>query len=86
VSDSCAGCPSATGPDIMPENEDVLELMLSVRTQWRGAAFGIIGLDYVALHNEANNLGIDRTPCLMGKIRALESLELNRMNKREKKD
>lgn len=63
----------------MEENNEALELYVSVRTQWRGAGMGIIGLDYVALHQAARRLEIDLSPCVMAKISALEAHELERM-------
>ncbi len=57
--------------------------MQAVRTQWRGAAFSVIGLDYNTVYAEADRMEIDLTPCLMNKIRVVEMLELNRMNKRD---
>ena len=53
----------------------------AVRTQWRGSGYGIIGLDYNVLYAEAERLEIDLSPCMMAKIQALETMELQRMNK-----
>lgn len=79
----CQQCDNGRGPELMPVNEDALELYASCHTQWRGAAFGVIGLDYLVLYAEAERLEIDVTPCLMAKIRDLESMDLERMNKRK---
>lgn len=79
----CRSCPSSSGPELIPENEDAVELMQAVHTQWRGAGFGVIGLDYITVYAESERIGIDLSPCLMNKIRALEYFELNRMNKRD---
>ncbi len=70
----------------MPENEEAWELWLEVRTQWRTAGFGVIGLDYTAVYREAERLEIDLSPCMMKKIKALESFELGRTNEKENKD
>lgn len=66
----------------MPGNEDALDLMQAVRTQWRGAGFGVIGLDYNTVYAEADRMEIDLTQCMMNKIQIIEMLELNRMNKK----
>jgi hypothetical protein len=79
----CRICPNGSGPELIPENHDAVELMQAVLTQWRGAGFGVIGLDYNTVYIEADRMEIDLTPCMMNKIRVLEMLELNRMNKRD---
>ncbi len=67
---------------MMPENHDALELFSAVRTQWRGAGFGVIGLDYTVLYREADDMEIELSPCIKAKIRAIEAVELKRMNKK----
>lgn len=56
----------------MEVNRDALDLFQAVETQWRGAGFGLIGLDYNVLYLEAERMGIELTTCNMGKIRAIE--------------
>lgn len=56
----------------MEENAEAWELWQAVQTQWRASGFGLIGLDYVAVNQEAIRLQIDLSNCLMQKIRALE--------------
>lgn len=60
----------------MDENIDAWELWIEVRTQWRGAGMGIVGLDYNALYREAERLEIELSPCNMKKIKCLEAMTL----------
>lgn len=62
----------------MPENEEAWELWVAVHTQWRAGPAGVIGLDYPAVYQEAALMGIDLSPGLRSKIKALERFELNR--------
>lgn len=64
----------------MDANQEALELWMAVRTQFRGAGMGVIGLDYPAVYLEAERLEIELTPRVMGKIKALERVELDRLN------
>ena len=57
----------------MDENQDAWDLWIEVRTQWRGAGMGIVGLDYNTVYAEAERLGIDLSVCTMRKIKALEA-------------
>ena len=59
-------------PELMPENEEVLEFWLEIRTQWRVGISGPVGLDYPAVYAEAERLEVDLSGCLMKKIKALE--------------
>jgi len=61
-------------------NRDVWELWAAVQTQWRGAGMGIIGLDYLAVQQEADRLGIEATPAVMNKLRALEAATLRQVH------
>jgi hypothetical protein len=49
-----------------------------VLTQWRAGGMGVIGLDYAEVRWWAREMGIDMSPALWGKIRALERHELER--------
>ena len=60
----------------MPENQEVLHLWQSIRTQWRAAGFGLVGLDYPAVRGEAEKIGINTDTCNWRKIQALERCEL----------
>jgi hypothetical protein len=72
-------------PELLPENLDAWDLWLSVQTQWRASGFGIIGLDYLALQQEADRLEIDLSICTMAKIRALEAYTLKQQSKKNVK-
>ncbi len=58
----------------MEINRDAFDLWVEVKTQWRSGFGGLIGLDYVAVHQEAVRMGIDLDVCLMSKIKVLESM------------
>jgi hypothetical protein len=67
----------------MPENEDAMDLWLTVQTQWRAGGMGIVGLDYAEVRVWAEELGIAMTPAMWGKIRKLErqTLAVSHANK-----
>lgn len=52
---------------------------MEVATQWRSAGFGILGLDYTCLYQEAARMGIELTQRTMRKVKALERNVLERM-------
>jgi len=60
-------------PQLMPENEDALELWFNVKTQWRSAGGGLIGLDYGEVRIRARELDIDMSPLMWRKLKMLES-------------
>ncbi len=64
----------------MPVNEEALELWLAVRTQWRAGGLGVVGIDYLAVQQEADRLEIDLNRCLMRKIQALEQVEVGKQH------
>ena len=49
-----------------------------MKTQFRGAGFGIIGLDYPAVRTEAEEMGLSFTGSLKRKIKALERYTLEK--------
>jgi hypothetical protein len=58
-----------------------MHLWLAVRTQWRAAGFGIVGLDYGEVRRSARDMDIRMTPGLWAKIKRLEYFELERQGK-----
>ena len=66
--------------ELLTENAEVWELWIEVQTQWRAGGIGVIGLDYHAVYAEAARLEIELSPCVMKKIKALESFTLKRLN------
>ena len=70
----------------MPLNIEAMELWVAVNTQWRGGGMSLLGLDYIAVAQEADWLEIDRSPCLMKKIRKLENHVLKSQRKDKKED
>lgn len=77
-------CTSCEGrcPDIMPENLEAWQLWLVVNTQWRTGFGGAAGLDYVAVFAVAEVYGLEVTPALFRKIKALEMYELRGSEKK----
>jgi hypothetical protein len=73
----CRTC-EARCPEIMPENREVWQLWIYVNTQWRVSNGGIVGLDYTAVFAIAEVYGIELTPALCRKIKALEIHEIRR--------
>lgn len=78
-------CEYARPPRLYSQNEEAWELWQAVQTQWRGAGLGIIGLDYLAVQQEADRMEIKLDRCTMSKIRALEKDTLQRLFNREPK-
>jgi len=64
----------------MPANRDAWDLWIYSRTQVRSGGMGPIGLDYPAVWQVADILGIPITPALLNKIRILEMEWLKRAN------
>ena len=59
----------------MPENAEVWELLQAAATQLRMSGMGgPIGFDYTALALVADSLGVDLTPGLWRKVRAVETV------------
>mgnify|MGYP007083484820 CR=1 FL=1 len=56
-----------------------------VKSQWRGAGMGVIGLDYSWVVRIAAEMKIPRTPALYGKLAALETATMKRINARPEK-
>jgi hypothetical protein len=60
----------------MPGNLDVWDLWQSAATQWRASGFGLIGLDYQAVHLVAGLVGVTLTDAVLQKLQVLEGLTL----------
>jgi len=65
-------------------NADAWELWGRINTQWRVGAFAIVGLDYPAVFQVAELLGLELTPNLFYKIQLLEGKSLERFRKEVK--
>lgn len=78
----CEACDWAS-PKLLPENEDAFFLFKEIKTQWRAAGFGLIGLDYNVLYQEGERLGVDLSPCVMKKIKACEAAVLAKQREGE---
>lgn len=44
--------------EVWPENWQAFRLLCDIRTQWRGAGMGIIGLDYNVLYHKLDRMGL----------------------------
>lgn len=82
----CGNCEYGTPPDLLPENEEAFDLWMEVRTQFRGAGFSIIGLDYQAVRDEAEDMGLSFSGSLKRKIKALERHTVESQGKNRKDD
>jgi hypothetical protein len=71
--------------EIWPENARAYDLFAYMRTQWRGAGFGLIGLDYGPLHNRMARMKLEPAEYdeLEADIQIMESAALTAMNDRE---
>lgn len=65
----------------MPENFEAWTLWLAVQTQWRVSFGGLLGLDYPAMFQMAEFMGIEMSPGALAKIKALELSTLKRSHK-----
>lgn len=58
----------------MPENGAAYELWCAVSSQLRTDFGQVVGVDYNAVYQVAETLGIDITPAMLTKLRALEGV------------
>ena len=75
-------------PKLFKINREAFILWMAVKTQWRSAGLGLIGLDYDAVEREAARQGVllreksgAFNRCLWKKIKVLEAYELERQGK-----
>lgn len=71
--------------EIWPENLAAYELFVFMRTQWRGAGMGIIGLDYGPLYHKMDRMGLSKEDyeMLEADIQVMEIEAIATMNDRE---
>lgn len=71
--------------EIWPENLVSYELFVYIRTQWRGAGMGVIGLDYGPLHHRMDRMGLsqDEYDAIEADIQVMEIEAIATMNDRE---
>lgn len=71
--------------EIWPENMVAYELFAYMRTQWRGAGMGLIGLDYGPLHHKMDRMRLSPTDYdnLEADIQAMEAAAIGAMHDRE---
>jgi hypothetical protein len=70
---------------LLAENKEAWLIWTLVNTQWRVGAFTLVGLDYPAVFQIAELYGVEVTPGLFQKLKALELRELTR-DRKEGKD
>jgi len=63
-------------PEILPGAAGYWELWLAVQTQWRAAAFGLIGLDYAAVRMVAETMDMQWDDDTLHIMMTLENKEL----------
>ena len=70
--------------EVWPENLEAYELFAYMRTQWRGAGMGIIGLDYTPLHHKMDRMQLTRNEYedLEESIQVMEAAAIGAMNER----
>lgn len=78
----CRTCEWAC-PELLPSNLDIWELWGVCNTQWRVGMAGPVGLDIPAARELAEVLGLDFSPAMLLRVRALELAALEEMNKPE---
>ena len=71
-------------PPLLGDNQDIIDLCLHCSTQWRNDGFGRTGMDYNAFIAVAGVFGLEFTPAMLKKIRAVERYEIDRDAKRRK--
>lgn len=72
-------------PDVLEENEQILNLFNLAGTQWRMGPAGVTGLDYGVIIEMAKVMNIEITQFFFEKIKAFETVVLTEMQKRSKK-
>ena len=81
INKDCPQCVNAC-PELLPENDEALELWRASGSQWRAGGMGVIGLDYPAVFLVADKLDIDVDHVMLHKIQAMEQAAL--LNQRDK--
>ncbi|MEH6434283.1 DUF1799 domain-containing protein [Massilia sp. DD77] len=71
--------------EIWPENLQAYELFLYMRTQWRGAGMGLIGLDYGPLHHRMDRMKLepDEYEELEADVQVMEIAAIGAMNDKD---
>ena len=76
----CKSCCHAP-PKLWAENMPVLRFWPNVCTQWRAGGFSVVGMDWPAVLQVADFLGVQLTRHDFAKLRHIESMELQRLSK-----
>ena len=80
----CAGC-AHDPPVLMDENQEAWMLWRHVQTQLRTSFAGVVGVDYVAVRQVAEVLGIDLDLAMLHKVQTLEGVMLQEVSKKSGK-
>lgn len=75
----CAGC-AYDPPVLMDENQEAWMLWRHVQTQLRTSFAGVVGVDYVAVRQVAEVLGIALDLAMLHKVQTLEGVMLQGVN------
>ena len=75
----CAGC-AHDPPVLMDENQEAWMLWRHVQKQVRTSFGGVVGLDYCAVQQVAEILGIDLDLAMLHKVQTLECVMLQEVN------
>ena len=68
---NCAGCEHAA-PRLWPELAPLADLWVQVQSQWKTNGFGPTGMDWHAVREIADLLGLDLTPADFRRLKSLE--------------
>ena len=71
--------------EVWPENWPSFILMCDIRTQWRGAGMGIIGLDYNVLYRKLDRMSLtpEQYEDLESDIRVMEAAAMAAMREKD---
>ena len=69
----------------MDENQEAWALWRHIQTQVRTSFAGIVGIDYVAVRQVAEVLGIDLDLAMLHKVQTLEGVMLQEVSKKNGK-
>jgi hypothetical protein len=71
--------------EVWPENWPSFRLLCDIRTQWRGAGMGIIGLDYNVLYRKMDRMGLspEQYDQIEADMRVMESAAMAAMQAKD---
>lgn len=71
--------------EVWPENWQAFRLLCDIRTQWRGAGMGIIGLDYNVAHRKMDRMSLtpEQWDDMEDDIRVMEAAAMAAMREKD---